>query len=298
MDVKPVDKVIVCCSDVLGSYLKGPSYKAFCDELKKAYAKDREAYVKDGQQKGTPALREVVRKFSQEAKYKSEFHHVLTEMAFLEIRAAHLKGQHGIIPVSLTPNSYDYCLKDFIDSTTVRMEDPLRFDLQVKKGDEVYLNQGSHGVLFKVIEWLLAGSDEAKIFLNKFWDGHSHFISRLKSGLTLGEVGFARLLDGIFDDIRTTLQNQLASTMHQQHQQLRVLNADPKEALKEQYFADLTQNEAFQETLKLYVEPRCRASMNGESQTFELLPQVQTFLKNKKVILLTGVLNSVQNLPV
>ncbi|MCX8566579.1 MAG: WD40 repeat [Glomeribacter sp. 1016415] len=287
-DVTPVDKVIVCCSDVLGSYLKGQSYKAFCDELKTAYNADREAYVKDNKQKGTPALREVVRKFSQEAKYKSEFHHVLTEMAFLEIRAAHLKGQHGIIPVSLTPNSYDYCLKDFIDSTTVRMEDPLRFDLQVKKGDEVYLNQGSHGVLFKVIERLLAGSDEAKIFLNKFWDGHSHVISRLKSGLTLGEVGFARLLDGIFDDIRTTLQNQLASTMHQQHQQLRVLSADPKEALKEQYFAALTQNEAFQETLKLYVEPRCRVSMNGESQTFELLPQVQTFLKDKKVILLAG----------
>ncbi len=161
-DVKPVDKVIVCCSNVLGSYLKGQSYKTFCDELKKAYDQDREAYVKDSQQKGTPALREVVRQFSQEEKYRAEFHHVLTEMAFLEIRAAHLKGQHGIIPVSLTLNSYDYCLKDFIDSTTVRMEDPLRFDLQAKKGEEVYLNQGLHGVLFKVIERLLAGSNEAK----------------------------------------------------------------------------------------------------------------------------------------
>ncbi len=149
-DVKPVDKVIVCCSDVLGSYLKGQSYKEFCDELKKAYDKDREAYVKDSQQKGTSALREVVRKFSQEEKYASEFHHVLTEMAFLEIRAEHLQGQHGIIPVSLTPNSYDNCLKDFIESTTVRMEDPVRFDLQAQKGDEVYLNQGSHGVLFKM----------------------------------------------------------------------------------------------------------------------------------------------------
>ncbi len=287
-DVKPVDKVIVCCSDVLGSYLKGQSYKAFCDELKKAYDIDREAYVKDNEQKGTPALREVVRKFSQEEKYRADFHHVLTEMAFLEIRAAHLKGQHGIIPVSLTPNSYDYCLKDFIDSTTVRMEDPLRFDLQVKKGEEVYLNQGSHGVLFKVIERLLAGSNEAKTFLDKFWTGHSHVISRLKSDLNFGKLEFAKLLDGIFDGIRTAMHSQLASTVQQEHEQLQVFRADPRAALKEQYAAALTQDEAFQETLKLYVESRCRANINGESQTFELLPQVQAFLKDKKVILLTG----------
>ncbi len=287
-DVKPVDKVIVCCSDVLGSYLKGQSYKEFCDELKKAYDTDREAYVKDNNQKGTPALREVVRKFSQEEKYMADFHHVLTEMAFLEIRAAHLKGQHGIIPVSLTPNSYDYCLKDFIDSTTVRMEDPLRFDLQVKKGEEVYLNQGSHGVLFKVIERLLAGSNEAKTFLDKFWTGHSNVISRLKSDLNFGKLEFAKLLDGIFDGIRTALHSQLASTVQQEHEQLQVFRADPRAALKEQYAAALTQNEAFQETLKLYIEPRCRASVDGESKTFDLLPQVQAFLKDKQVILLTG----------
>ncbi|WP_284270007.1 NACHT and WD40 repeat domain-containing protein, partial [Mycoavidus cysteinexigens] len=287
-DVKPVDKVIVCCSDVLGSYLKGQSYKAFCDELKIAYEKDREAYHQDNQQKGTTALREVIKKFSEEEKYRAEFHHVLTEMAFLEIRAKYREGQHGIIPVSLTPNSYDYCLKDFIRSTTVRMEDPLRFDWQVQKGEEVYLNQGSHGVLFKVIERLLAGSNEAKTFLDKFWTGHSTVISRLKSDSNFGKLEFAELLDGIFDDIRTTLHKQLASTVQQEHEQLQVFRADPRAALKEQYSLALTQNEAFQETLKLYVEPRCRASINGESKTFGLLPQAQAFLKDKKVILLTG----------
>ncbi len=287
-DVKPVDKVIVCCSDVLGSYLKGQSYKAFCDELKKAYDTDREAYVKDNQQKGTPALREVVRKFSQEEKYMADFHHVLTEMAFLEIRAAHLKGQHGIIPVSLTPNSYDYCLKDFIDSTTVRMEDPLRFDLQVKKGEEVYLNQGSHGVLFKVIERLLAGSNEAKTFLDKFWTGHSHVISRLKSDLNFGKLEFAKLLDGIFDGIRTAMHSQLASTVQQEHEQLQVFRADPRAALEEQYFVALKQDEAFEETLQLYVEPRGKASLDGKAETFDLLSKVKALIKDKQVVLLTG----------
>ncbi len=285
-DVEPVDKVIVCCSDVLGRYLKGQSYKEFCDELKKAYEEDREAYLKDDKQKSTPALREVVRKFSQEEEYKSEFHHVLTEMAFLEIRAAYLKGQHGIIPVSLTPNSYDYCLKDFIESTTVRMEDPLRFDLQAKKGEEVYLNQGPHGVLFKVLERLLVGSDEAKTFLDKFWTGHSNVISSLKSDSKFGKLEFAKLLDGIFDGIRTALHSQLASTVQQQHHQLRLLNADPRAALQEQYFAALKEDEAFNEILQLYVEPQGKANLEGADSG--LLAQVKRLLKDKKVILLKG----------
>ncbi|MCX8566722.1 MAG: WD40 repeat [Glomeribacter sp. 1016415] len=289
-DVEPVDKVIVCCSDVLGSYLKGQNYKEFykefCGELKTAYNADREAYVKDDKQKGTPALREVVRKFSQEEPYKEEFHHVLTEMAFLEIRAVHLKGHHGIIPVSLTPNSYDYCLKDFIESTTVRMEDPLRFDLQAKKGEEVYLNQGPHGVLFKVLERLLVGSDEAKTFLDKFWDGHSNFVSSLKNGSKFGKLEFAKLLDGIFDGIRTELQRQLASTVQQQHHQLRLLNADPRATLQEQYFSALKEDGAFNETLQVYVEPRGKASLEGGDSG--LLAQVKGLLKNKKVILLKG----------
>ncbi len=285
-DVEPVDKVIVCCSDVLGSYLKGQSYKAFCDELKKAYEEDREAYVKDDKQKGTPALREVVRKFSQEEKYAAEFHHVLTEMAFLEIRAGHLKGHHGIIPVSLTPNSYDNCLKAFIESTTVRMEDPVRFDLQAKKGDEVYLNQGSHGVLFKVLERLLVGSDEAKTFLDKFWSGHSLVMSSLKNDSKFGKLEFAKLLDGIFDGIRTAMHRQLASTVQQQHHQLRLLNADPRATLEEQYFSALKEDEAFNETLQVYVEPQGKGSLEGVDSG--LLAQVKGLLKDKKVILLKG----------
>ncbi|UAW64895.1 NACHT domain-containing protein [Mycoavidus sp. HKI] len=288
-EVEPVDKVVVCCSQVLGNYLKDWSdYKKFYEELREAYGEDREAYLKDGGQKGPAAIREVVRKFSQEEKYKAGFHHVLTEMAFLEIRAEHLNDQHGIIPVSLTSNSYDQCLAYFIPATTVRMEDIPRFEEQAQAGREVYANQSRHGVLFKVIERLLVDSDEAKTFLSKFWYGHSDFIFRLKSESKFGKLEFAKLLDGIFDGIRTALQSQLASTVQQQHQQLRVLNTDPRSALKEHYFAALKQDKAFGQTLQLYVEPRGKASLDGEIEIFNLLPQVQALLNDKQVILLTG----------
>ncbi len=287
-DVKPVDKVVVCCSELLGKYLAWPHYEDFHQDLQAAYRKDRAAYRQDGAQPGTSAIRQVGRQFSQEEAYKAEFHHVLTEIAFLQIRAEERGDQHGIIPVSLTPHSYEHCLAYFIPATTVRMEDILRFDEQAQAGREGYPNQSRHWVLFKLIERLLVGSDEAKTFLNKFWQGYSDFIYRLKNEpSTLGELEFAKLLDGIFDGIRTALHSQLAFTVQQQHQQLRVLHADPRAALKEQYFAALKQDKAFEETRQLYVEPRGKTSL-CEADAFALLPQVKAFLNDKHMILLTG----------
>ncbi len=194
-DVKPVNKVVVCCSEVLGRYLEWSHYDDFYQEL-------REAYLKDCEQQGSLAIREVVKKFSQEKKYKAGFHHVLTEIAFLQIRAEHWQDQHGIIPVSLTPNSYEHCLAHFIPATTVRMEDMPRLDAQTKAG-EVYPNQSRHLVLFKLIERVLVYSDEARMFLNRFWQGYSTCIARLKRQSTLNELEFVELVDGIFDKIRT-----------------------------------------------------------------------------------------------
>ncbi len=279
-DVKPVNKVVVCCSEVLGSYLKWSHYQGFYREL-------REAYRHDCEQKGTSAIREVVKKFSQEPEYKAGFHHVLTEMAFLQIRAEYLKD-HGIIPVSLTPGSYDQCLATFISATTVRMEDCLRFDAPAQASQEVSLNQSRHGVLFKLIERVLVSSDEAKTFLDKFWDGHGHFIARLKKESPLSHLEFAQQIDHIFDDIRTALHRQLASTVQQQHQQHWVLNADPRTTLEMQYFAALKQDEVFKQTQQLYVEPRGKAILKGEAETFDLLSKVKALLTNKQVVLLTG----------
>ncbi len=286
--VKPVDKVVVCCSEVLGSYLeKWPNYEKFYQELQKAYLEDRKAYLEDDEQASAVAIRQVVKKFSQVPAYNAEFHHVLTEMAFLEIRAQERKEDtHGIVPVSLTPESYTQCLGRFITSTTVRMEDMLRFDGD--SNNKYAYQKSQHGVLFKLIERLLASSEEAKTFLSKFWDGHAQLISRLQDpSSTLGELEFTKLLDGIFGDIHATLHRQLASTVQQHHQQLRVFHADSKAALKEQYFDALKHDKAFQETLQLYVAPYGKTPLQ-DTAPFLLLSTVQALLKDTHVILLTG----------
>ncbi|UUM22297.1 NACHT domain-containing NTPase [Mycoavidus sp. SF9855] len=211
-DVKPVNKVVVCCSEVLGRYLEWSHYEDFYQEL-------RAAYLKDCEQQGSSAIREVVKKFSQEQKYKAGFHHVLTEIAFLQIRAEHWQDQHGIIPVSLTPNSYEQCLAHFIPATTVRMEDMPRLDAQTKAG-EVYPNQSRHGVLFKLIERVLVNSDEAQTFLNKFWQGYNECISRLSKEPSMpGKLEFIKLVDSIFDDIDRELRSQLLQVL-QQHKNI------------------------------------------------------------------------------
>ncbi len=233
-DVKPVDKIAVCCSEVLEKYLAWPHYGAFYREL-------REAYRKDCEQKGTSTIRRVVNVFSQGEEYKAGFHHVLTEMAFLQIRAEQLTEQHGIIPVSLTPKSSRQCLGNFIASTIVRMEDISRFEEQAKAGREMYLNQGQHVVLFKLIERLLVDSDDAQTFLKKFWQGYDKCIFRLnKESSTPGELEFTKLVDSIFGDIEKTLRDQLVLATLQQHkdkvEKLRLPNlSELREALYQHY---------------------------------------------------------------
>ncbi len=314
-DVKPVDKVVVCCSEVLGSYLKWPEYDSFYQKLREAYGKDREAYLKGDEQGNAWAIREVVREFSQEEKYKARFHHVLTEMAFLQIRAEQSKDGHGIIPVPLTRNSYDTCLSSFVSSTAVRMGDVPRFEEQAQAGQEVYPNQSRHWVLFKLIERLLVGSDEAKTFLGKFWRGYSDCISRLKNEPTLGVLEFNKLVDGMFDEIERSLHKQLASAVQQvypawQQVDTRLLEQSRDLAqiqtgidslvarllgnlweniqkLRLNYLEDLEKDREIKDALANYVSPE--GMLMHDSERFLLEGRVQEFLNlDKRTLLLLG----------
>ncbi len=168
-EVKPVDKVVVCCSEVLANYLNWPTYADF-------YLALQQAYLVDALEKGNRHLRRVVNAFSQQ----DGFHHVLTEIAFLRIRAEELGDQHGIIPVALTPDSYQPCLSHFIAATTVRIEDFARLTQQAQAGQLIYLHQGRHAVMLKLIARLFATSEEAKTALFTFWHKYCDFIEELK----------------------------------------------------------------------------------------------------------------------
>ncbi len=198
--IKPVDKVIVCGSQVLGHYLQwgeaGQRYQAYCEALKAAYG--------FGQQNPAQAeaeIRKVVNIYSKQP----GFHHVLTEMAFLKIRADYLE-QHGIIPISLCTDGYELCFADFINATTVRIEDIPRFAALNESGKEVYENQGRHLVLFKLLEKLLARND-AETLLHTFWTEYSQLIARLSNEASAPKASeYLPVWEKISLKVRTKLQ--------------------------------------------------------------------------------------------
>ncbi len=198
--IQPVDKVIVCGSQVLGHYLQwgeaGQHYQAYCADLKTAYGL--------AQQNVTQAeaeIRKVVNIYSR----KADFHHVLTEMAFLKIRTDYLE-QHGIIPVSLSAGGYESCLQDFIEATTVRIEDMARFASKQASGETVYENQGRHLVFFKVLERLLAQHD-AEALLSTFWTGYSDWIKRLNNEAAVPTASaYLPVWDGITQQAQQALK--------------------------------------------------------------------------------------------
>ncbi len=291
--VEPVDKVVVCCSEVLGNYLTWPHYQDFYQALLAAYRKDLE-------QRSTTAIREVVKQFSQEAAYKSGFHHILTEIAFLQIRAEHRKDQHGIIPVSLTHNSYESCLADFIPATTVRMEDVLRFEAQAQTGRVVYANQSRHWVLFKLIERVLVvDSDEARTFLNKFWHGYEDLIARLNEApLALSALEFDKLVEGIFKEVETAWLKQLAHTLDEiQEAQRQSLKAAPQplailgediEKFKRSY-QQSSRGTGESDVLSMYVPLQCIKKGPQGEEIVDLDAELERFFASEaSVFLLQG----------
>lgn len=99
--VGSVDKVLFCSSEVLQSYHQDNRMKKYTEEIKEFYAKS--ANLRKGTNKDIDEFKrgmdDIVKNFCNQG----GFHHVITEMAFLEIRAEQEKDPkcHSIIPVIL-----------------------------------------------------------------------------------------------------------------------------------------------------------------------------------------------------
>ncbi len=192
--IQPVDKVIVCGSQVLSQYLRWIPYSAYCEDLKAAYGL--------AQQNTTQAeveIRKVVKTYAS----KANFHHVLTEMAFLKIRTEYLT-QHGIIPVSLCKGTYKSCFQNLIDSTTVRIEDMSHFTALRANGQPVYENQDRHLVFFKLLERLLVQHD-AEMLLSTFWTGYTGWIKHLKNEKAVPK-NYVRIWEELSEKVQYALQ--------------------------------------------------------------------------------------------
>lgn len=96
-----VEKVILCCSEVLQRYREDGRMKAYTEDIKKFYRENREW-------KNTKELEKGIERIVETYCDKGGFHHVLTEVAFLEIRSIQEERDHGIIPIKLNGASIKY----------------------------------------------------------------------------------------------------------------------------------------------------------------------------------------------
>lgn len=144
------NSVILCGSQVLGEYVRSPYYARYTKRIESAYQKALEAG------KSEELTRIVAKEIGDVVKSELEnkdFHHILTELACLSIRANKLESDalksgglegDGIIPILLNGNKE--CFPKFIqDSDGIRIEQ--------KRGHSP--NQHLHMTFFRLLQRLL-----------------------------------------------------------------------------------------------------------------------------------------------
>lgn len=95
-----VDKVIVCGSSLLRRYYED----AFASQYVHAILALYDKFQRNSRDELQRETRDLVEKQCK----REWFHHVLTELAFVELRRSQNDGNHGIIPISLDEDGLEY----------------------------------------------------------------------------------------------------------------------------------------------------------------------------------------------
>ncbi len=185
------DHVVLCGSELLGHYMASQYYQGFCEEIQRTYKEVSECTNDFAQVEA--AIRKVVDANLNE----KEFHHVLTELAFLQIRYEHHQDKHGIIPLLLNSTALQCLPKFIIDSTTIRIEDSVWRMPNLWNGRQTYQDEGLHVGFFKLLKRLLVKQEryialvEEKIYqacLQKLREDQAHMLTAEAFSLFLNQT--------------------------------------------------------------------------------------------------------------
>ncbi len=175
-----VDHVVLCGSELLGHYMASPYYQDFCKAIQRAY-QEASQYANDFAQ-----IEAAIRKVVDANVNEKEFHHVLTELAFLQIRYAYHKEKHGVIPLLLNSTALQCLPKFIIGSTAIRIEDSIWRMPSQWDGKQTYQDEGLHIGFFKLLKRLFVKQErcialvEEKIYyacLQKLREDHAHTLT-------------------------------------------------------------------------------------------------------------------------
>ncbi len=191
-----VDHVVLCGSELLGHYMASPYYQGFYEAIQRAYQQASQ------QANDFAQVEAEIRKVVDANLNEAEFHHVLTELAFLQIRYEYNKDKHGTIPLLLNSTAGQCLPKFIIDSTTIRIEDSIWRAPNLWNGRQTYQDEGLHIGFFKLLKRLLVKQEghialvEETIYqacLKNLREDHTHTLTAEEFSLFLNQACVAAL---------------------------------------------------------------------------------------------------------
>lgn len=152
-----VDKIILCCSEVLQSYCNSKSTQAYTQAIKNLYTSSNRDPRSTAEFKR--GLEEIVRA----NQYEGWFHHVLTELAFVDIRCDQEETHQSIIPVVFNGDGIKSL--PFISKGV-----PLWLKLQGQTENIIHPCQAVHRLLFNLLRQIYTDKHLAISEFNKCYD--------------------------------------------------------------------------------------------------------------------------------
>lgn len=175
--VTTVDKIIVCGSKVLERYYSKPSALS--------YIRDIVRICTTGVDLSTNALHPMIRARVETESNKGDFHHIFTELAFLEVRKAVLPQAHGMVPVVLSQTDADGAPMPYL---------PMFDNTDLKLKLQCPAESSLHKLFFKLLEQLFPDDRD---FIRPFRDCYNSVSSMLqtKDGAPLSWQQFDNILN-------------------------------------------------------------------------------------------------------
>ncbi|KAJ0120568.1 hypothetical protein J7T55_015297 [Diaporthe amygdali] len=152
-----VSKVIVCGSEVLERYYNNPAALSYIGDIVEL--------CNTGADQSTMAL---IRDRVETESRKDDFHHVLTELAFLEVRTSRVSEIHGMVPVVLNQINADEAPMQYL---------PSFYNTDVKLKLKSPETSSLHKLFFKLLEQLFPDDRD---FIKPFRDCYDSVCSKLQ----------------------------------------------------------------------------------------------------------------------
>ena len=168
--IDPVDKVLLFYSEVLQAYYMNPPAREFVDKIKEAGSREIEK-LRDAEAGNTVRLSKeriedihnAIRAVVDEHTSKPEFHHVLTEIALVELRTWADDNPLSIVPVALNSTSTTLADLTFLKRTqhchTLPSEETARY----------HPSELTHRLFFKLLGRIYGRPPDAILWLQKLY---------------------------------------------------------------------------------------------------------------------------------